>query len=55
MKARCNTCGKINEVKDENELCLNCQGKIHYVPDSFGEGEPRPETLKKYEDLEGGD
>lgn len=55
MKTRCNTCGKINEVKDEDELCFNCGGELQTVLETYGLGEERPETLKRYEDLEGGD
>ena len=47
MKAKCNICGKINEVKEITELCSNCQGNLHPVKEDYGKSEQRPETIKK--------
>ena len=56
MRTRCNTCGAIHDIDEESgkeTLCPVCGGELYQVPENYGLGEPRPETLKRYE--EGGE
>ena len=56
MRTRCETCGAIHDIDEDRSketLCPVCGGELRSVPGNYGLGEPRPETLKRYEDMEG--
>ena len=55
MRTRCEVCGKISEMEKEDELCSICGGQLLRVPENYGQGEPRKETLKRYEDMKEGE